>query len=408
MGISFEQIVAAQNRIADGLYLSPCPESIPLSELCGCKIFCKLDYLQRTGSFKERGARNALQLLTPAQRRAGVIAASAGNHALGLAYHGKLLGIPITVVMPKYAPLIKLATCRRLGGNVVLKGDNYSEARAHAEEFAEEKGLTYIHGFDHPDIIAGQGTIGLEIVDQVPQLDAVVVPIGGGGLIAGVATAVKTRKASVEIIGVEPEAAASFAAAVQAGRPIEFPLRHTLADGLAVAKVGENAFATARPLVNRLVTVSEEELSLAILRLVELEKSVVEGAGAAPLAACTSGALAHLAGKNVVLLLCGGNIDPMILNRVIERGLLIDGRLCRFTATVSDRPGSLAHLAQIIASTGASVKEIAHDRAFSGPDVTSAHVLCTVETIDRTHMLGLYELLRADGIGVVNSTPRID
>ena len=408
MEVGFEEIIAAQKRIAAGVYLSPCPESIPLSELCGCKIYCKLDYLQRTGSFKERGARNALEMLTPAQRRAGVIAASAGNHALGLTYHGRLLGIPITVVMPRCAPLIKLATCRRLGANVILHGDSYSQARAHAEELAHKEGLTYVHGFDDPAIIAGQGTMGLEILDQVPDVDAIVVPIGGGGLVAGVATAVKTRKPRVEIIGVEPDGAASFAAALKAGKPVDVAIRPTLADGLAVAKVGAQAFATARPLVDRLVTVSEEELSLAILRLVELEKSVVEGAGAAPLAACINGTLAHLAGKNVVLLLCGGNIDPMILNRVIERGLLIDGRLCRFTATISDRPGSLARLAEIIASTGASVKEIAHDRAFSGPDVTSAHVLCTVETIDRQHMLELYQLLCTEGIGLVNSTPRIN
>ena len=402
MQLTFDDIVAAHRRIAGGIYLSPCPESVPLSELCGCKIYCKLDYLQRTGSFKERGARNALMMLTAQQQKGGVIAASAGNHALGLAYHGQLLGVRVTVVMPKYAPLIKLGTCRRLGANVILHGGTYGQARAHAEELADGKRLVYVHGFNDPAIIAGQGTIGLEILDQVPDVEAVVVPIGGGGLVAGVAMAIKARKPSVEIIGVEPERAASFSAAIQAGRPIDTPIRPTLADGLAVGKVGVVPMTVAAQLVDRMVTVSEEELSLAILRLAELEKSVVEGAGAAPLAACMDTKLPHLKGRNVVLLLTGGNIDPMILNRVLERGLVLDGRLCRFKARVSDRPGSLAQLTHIIASTGASVKEITHDRAFSGPDVTSVHVLCTVETIDRPHVAQLFDLLRTNGIEVVD------
>src|SRR5450759_4325528 len=210
MSVTFRNIQEAANRIAGHVVQSPCPFSIPLSEATGLKVFCKLEYLQRTGSFKERGARNALQLLSPQQKKRGVIAASAGNHALGLAYHGQLLGIPVTVVMPRFAPLTKLSNCRRLGANVVLHGTDIGEARARADEIAAEKKLAYINGFDDPAIIAGQGTLGLEIAQQVPGVAAVIVPIGGAGLIAGLALALKTLKPGVKIIGVEPERAASF------------------------------------------------------------------------------------------------------------------------------------------------------------------------------------------------------
>jgi len=400
MEVTLDDIRAARERISSGIYSSPCPDSIPLSEICGSRIDCKLDYLQRTGSFKERGARNALLLLNDSQRRAGVIAASAGNHALGLAYHGMLLGVKVTVVMPKFAPLIKITTCRRLGATVILEGESFGAARQHAEALAARERLAYVHGFDDPAIIAGQGTVGLEILEQAPDMEAVVVPVGGGGLVAGVSLAVKSIKPGVMVIGVEPENAAGFTAALAAGQPVDVPVLPTLADGLAVGRVGSLAFATARPRVDRVVTVSEEELSLAVLRLAELEKSVVEGAGAAPLAACMSGKLPELAGRNVVLILSGGNIDPMILNRVIEKGLVADGRLCRFMAVVTDRPGGLARLAELIARTGASIKEISHERAFSGPDVATADVLCTVETADREHIGRLFELLHDSGIAI--------
>ena len=405
MNLTLADIVGAKHRIADGIYFSPCPESIPLSELCGSSIYCKLDYLQRTGSFKERGARNALLLLDEDQRRRGVISASAGNHALGLAYHGKLLGIGVTVVMPKFAPLIKRTTCRTLQANVILHGESFNEAYEHAQELARTGGLSYIHGFDDPAIIAGQGTMGLEILEQVPDVEAIVVPVGGAGLIAGVALAVKSIMPKVHIIGVEPERAAGFTAALSAGHAVKAALQPTLADGLAVGKVGELAFATAAPRVDRVVTVSEEELALSMLRLVELEKSVVEGAGAAPLAACMSGKLPELRGKRTVLVLSGGNIDPLILTRVIEKGLVSDGRLCRFTAVITDRPGGLARLAQLIAESGASVQEIGHDRAFSGPDIAAANVLCTVETADRRHIDELYQRLAKEGIRVLPLAP---
>jgi len=364
------------------------------------QIFCKLEYLQRTGSFKERGARNALALLSPQQQQRGVIAASAGNHALGVAYHAQLLGVPATVVMPKFAPLTKVVNCRRLGANVLLAGANIAEARAQADILVAQQGLTYINGFDDPAIIAGQGTIGLEIAAQVPEVDAVIVPIGGAGLIAGVALALKTLKPSVRIIGVEPERAASFTAALRAGQPVQIEMQPTLADGLSVPKVGVNAFALARPYVDRTVLVGEADIARAVLRLMELEKAVVEGAGAAPLAACLASLVPELAGKGVVLPLCGGNIDLNTLDRVIERGLVSDGRLCRFTATISDRPGGLARFAGLIAEEGASIIDIAHDRAFADDDITTVAVHCVVETRDAEHIAALRDRLNREGYRV--------
>lgn len=396
-------IDAAAERIAGGIYRSPCPPSIPLSELTGCEIFCKLDLLQRTGSFKERGARNALLLLDQAQQARGVVAASAGNHALGLAYHGKLLDIPVTVVMPRFAPLVKVATCRRLGARVLLEGETFEDARKRAVELAAD-GLRLIHGFDDAEVIAGQGTAALEVLDDVPDADAIVVPTGGAGLLAGVAVAAKARRPNIRIISVEAAAAASFTASLSAGRPVEAPVRPTLADGLAVGKVGKRAFALAAPQVDRVVTVDEQALSLAVLRLLELEKTVCEGAGAAALAAVMGPLGQELAGRKVVLLLCGGNIDPTILHRVIDHGLAADSRLWRFTAHVSDRPGGIARLTAAIADAGASVLEIKHDRAFSGPDVFSTTVEVTVEAADRDHVTRLYQQLRDGGFQVIPST----
>jgi threonine dehydratase len=396
--LSLSDIQAAKRRIKSGIYYSPCPRSEPLSEAVGAQIFCKLDHLQRTGSFKERGARNALLLLGEERGRLGVVAASAGNHALGLAYHGKLLGIPVTVVMPQYAPLIKITTCQRLDAKVVVAGNSFAEARAKADQLAGEQRLTYIHGYDDWDIIAGQGTMALEILDQVPDLDTILVPVGGAGLIAGIGLTIKSLKPSIKVIGVAAENTPSFSAAVAAGHPVEVENGATLADGLAVPAVGFNAFAIAREVIDQFVVVSESEIALAILRILELEKSVVEGAAASTLAALLSGKLPELAGKRVVLPFCGGNIDPGVLNRVIERGLVADGRLFRFIATISDRPGGLAALTKVIAGTGASIKEITHDRTFCAADVSAVQVSCVVETRDQAHIEALRKALDAGGI----------
>jgi threonine dehydratase len=308
-----------------------------------------------------------------------------------------LLGIPVTVVMPVTAPLTKASNCKRLGATVILRGKNLEESRAHADEIATGKGLTYINGYNDLPIIAGQGTLGIEIVRQVPDVDAIVVPIGGAGLIAGVSLAIKTLRPSVQVIGVEPKNAASFSAALAEKKPVLTKISPTLADGLAVAEVGGNAFEMARRHVDRVVLVNEHEIALAILRLIELEKAVVEGAGATPLAACLANLLPELKGKNVVLPLCGGNIDTNILGRVLERGLVSDGRLWRFSTNISDRPGGLARLATILAEEEASVMEIAHDRAFTSDDVSVVTVRCVVETRDAEHVEQVRARLIAEG-----------
>lgn len=391
------EIQAAARRIRKAVVMTPCPESIPLGELCGAHIHCKLDNMQRTGSFKERGARNALLCLSTEARKKGVIAASAGNHALGLAYHGGLLGIPVTVVMPRHAPLVKVATCERLGAKVLLRGEVFDEARALAMEMAEKQGLSYIHGFDDEAIIAGQGTLGLEILKQVPEVDAIVCAVGGGGLLAGIALAVKALKPEVEIIGVESRAMPGFHAAMEAGKPVLVRRKPTLADGLAVRSVGPRAFALAKDKVDRLVLVRESVIAQAILRMLELEKIVVEGAGATALAAMMSGQLDDLKGRRVVLVIGGGNIDPSVLGGVIERGLVHDGRLSRLVVPIHDRPGCLASLAKVIGEAGASIRDIHHDRAFSGPNLSAVNVECVVETRDEAHVRRLKRALRKAG-----------
>jgi threonine dehydratase len=400
--LSLADIEAARERIAGGIYVSPCVESIPLSQLTGAHVFCKLDYLQRTGSFKERGARNALLLLTDEQRKRGVIAASAGNHAQGVAYHGSLLGIPVTVVMPIFAALIKVTNCRQLGANVVLHGADLGEARVRAEEIARSEGLTFIHPFDNANVMAGQGTMALEILEQTPDVEAIVVPVGGGGLLAGIGTVFKALRPQVHVVGVEPEHAACLTAARAAGHPVTVALSPTLADGLAVPLLGKLPFAVLERVVDQVVTVAEAHIALAILRLIELEKSVVEGGGAAPLAAFLAGKLDDLKGKKVVLTLCGGNIDLTMLGRVIEVGLVADGRVSRFTVSISDRPGGLARLAELIASNGASIQEIVHDRAFSGPDLSAVRVICVVETTGHAHVRELHAALAAAGMHVTD------
>jgi threonine dehydratase len=393
--VTFSDVLDAQARISSGIVRTPCRRSPALSEMLGCEVYCKAEYLQRTGSFKERGARNALLLLSPAERRNGVVAASAGNHALALAYHGRELGIPVTVVMPMFAPLIKQSGCRSLGAELVLCGQNIGEAKVEADRMVLERGLTYVHGFDGLNVIAGAGTLGLEIMEQVPEAEVLLVPVGGAGLIAGLGLAVKQVNPNVTVVGVETAGSASYSAALAAGHPVPTEMQATLADGLAVPQVGANAFEIARRYVDRAVVVDEESVALAILRLVEIEKGVVEGAGASPLAAMMAGACPEAAGKNVVLALCGGNIDPMVLGRVMENGLVADGRLARFRAVISDRPGGLAQFCEVVAEAGASVKQITHERAFASADVTRVEILCTVETRSHVHIQQLLDILRA-------------
>lgn len=350
-----------------------------------------------TGSFKERGARNRLLMLDTAARARGVVAASAGNHALGLASHGRDLGIPVTVVMPRWAPLVKVTNCRLLGAEVILHGDAFAEAYTLAQQLGLERGLTFVSAYDDPDIIAGQGTLGLEILEDCPQVDAIIVPVGGGGLISGLGVAVKALRPDVRIIAVEPKNAPTLSEALRAGRPVPVKTRPTLADGLAVATLGQHCFPIVRRVVDDVVLVDEGQIAHAILRLLEMEKTVVEGAGAVPLAAAQTRTLG-LDGKNVVLVLCGGNIDVTLIARVIERGLAADGRLCRINLLISDRPGSLAALLQVIASTGASIKEVSHDRSFGPADVERVAVSCVLETRDADHIQSIKAAIAAAGI----------
>jgi threonine dehydratase len=305
--VSLADITAARHRLAHGLRRTPCVIASVVSEIIGAQIWLKRDDLQRTGSFKERGARNALLTLSAEKRTRGVVAASAGNHALGLAYHGAQLGVPVTVVMPVTAPTVKSARCRSLGANVVLHGQSFEEAHAHATALAAATGAALIHPFDDPRVIAGQGTMAFEILEQVPQLDTLVVPVGGGGLLAGVATVVKAMRPEVSIVAVEPMHAAGFAAAARHGAVTPVSLRPTIADGLAVACVGRHTFAAARDLVDRTVTVSEAELGASVAVLARHCGAVVEGAGAAALAAVLS---REVDGNRIVVVVGGRNVDP--------------------------------------------------------------------------------------------------
>lgn len=391
--ITFEDITSAAFKIKNRIRQTPCIKS-HLSDITGIEIFLKNDFLQYTGSFKERGACNALLSLSPEKRKIGIISASLGNHSLALCYHGNKLGIPVTVVMPTAAPIMKIQKCRQYGANVIVAGQSMKEAKKLALKLSVDRGLTYINGYDHPHIMAGQGTLGLEISEQVQDIDAVIVPIGGGGLIAGVALALKTLHPEIQIIGVESERCASYSKALDNGEPAMVDIQSTLADGLAVPMVGYNAFATAKSLVDKVIVVKEEWIAIAILRLVELEKCVVEGAGGAGLAAILAGQLDELIGKRVVLLLCGGNIDTTILGRCLERGLTADGRLVRFIVTVSDRPGGIAELCKMLSSIGVSIKDIMHERAWVKTDVFSVDVKVVCETRDQEHVQQLITMLK--------------
>jgi threonine dehydratase len=396
--VTLSDIQAARQRLGHAIYKSPCPHSITLSRLCGRNTYFKLENLQMTGSFKERGALNKLLQLSPAECEAGVIAASAGNHAQGVAHHATRLGIRSVIVMPKATPLVKVSNTRDLGGEVVLHGANYDEALAQAKLLSAEHGFTFIHAFDDEAIIAGQGTIGLELLKEETSFDAVVVPIGGGGLISGIATAIKESRPNVCIIGVEPENFAAMKAAIEEGRIIEIPSRPTIADGLAVKRAGQITSEIVRRYVDEIVTVSEDEIASAILKLLEIEKTVVEGGGAAGLAALLFGKIKGLEGKNVAVVISGGNIDPNLLSKIIERGLAKDGRMVRIRAMMRDRPGELARICQHVANVGANILEVEHNRAFSNLEVGGVEIDLTLEARGHDHVNQLLEALREDGI----------
>ena len=397
--ITFVDVEEARERIQSQIYLSPLPYSETISQLSGNRVFFKLENLQITGSFKERGALNRLLTLTPDEAKRGVIAASAGNHGMAVAYHGQRLKIAATIVMPLHAPLIKVSRVRHYGAQTVLHGSDYDAAFTEAQRLAQEKGLTFIHGFNDPWVVAGQGTIGLELYEQNPDLHAVVVPVGGGGLIAGIALILKTLNPKIHIIGVQAEAVPSMKAALEKGGPIRLPPATTIADGIAVREVGETPFALAKHYVDDIVTVSEGEIANAVLLLLETEKTVAEGAAAVPLAAVIN-KKTGLAKSNVGIVITGGNIDMNLISRIIEKGLIQDGRLTRLSVVISDRPGALAQLAQRIAELGANILQIGQTRGFGEVAINETEVELILETTGPDHIARLREALHKDSFRI--------
>lgn len=396
--IALEDVQQARRRIADQIYLSPCARSETFSRLTGCTAYLKLDNLQMTGAYKERGALNKLLTLSPEERERGLIAASAGNHAQAVAYHAGRLGVKAVIVMPETTPIMKVANTREHGARVVLHGANYDEAHAEARRLEREEGLTFVHPFDDPVVIAGQGTMGLEILEQVPDLDAVVVPVGGGGLVSGIAVAVKSLAPRVRVVGVETEVLPCMLAAIEAGEIVTLEAASTLADGIAVKRAGDLTFEHVKKYVDEIVTVSEEEIASAILYLLEKEKTVVEGAGSVGVAAMMHGK-ARLPGKRACAVISGGNIDVNVVARVIERGLVKDGRLVRINVALLDKPGQLAKVSAVIAHHKANVIEVHHTRAFSDRfgDTT---LLLTLETRGPEHVEEILRALRERGYQV--------
>jgi threonine dehydratase len=394
--IQLSDIQAALERIRADIRVSPCPRSETFSGLTNNSIFLKLDNQQRTGAFKERGALNKLLTLNPEERSHGVIAASAGNHAQGVAYHAGRHKIHARIVMPLPTPLTKVSATRAYGAEVLLHGANYDEAYEKAVEQSIEERLTIIHAFDDDAVIAGQGTLGLEILQQHPSIEAIVAPIGGGGLIGGIACAVKETNPAVQIFGVQPARIPSMKAAVSAGKPVTLESAKTIADGIAVRRAGERTLPLVQKYVDGIVTVEEEEIANAILLLLEREKTLAEGAGAAAIAAVLNRKL-PLQGKRVAVLVCGGNIDVTLLARIIERGLVKDGRLVRLRVHLPDYPGALHRLTGILADHRANIVETAYDRAYHGVNLGDTAIDITMETRGPDHIAELLAALGSAG-----------
>jgi threonine dehydratase len=394
--VSLAEIRTAMDRIRDSIYLSPCARSEYFSQLTGNSVYLKLDNLQRTGAFKERGALNKLLTLTAEERSRGVIAASAGNHAQGVAYHAGRHGIRAEICMPLTTPLIKVSATKSYGAEVILHGANYDEACEEAVRRSQQFGMTFVHPFDDEVVIAGQGTMGLEILQQVPDIEAVIAPIGGGGLIAGVACAVKATNPQVRIIGVQPARLPSMKVAIAEGHPVTLTPAATIADGIAVRRAGEKTLPLIQKYVDDIVTVDEEEIANAILLLLEREKTLAEGAGAAAIAALIN-RKTPLSGKKIAVLVCGGNIDVSLLSRIMERGLVKDGRLVRLRVHLPDYPGALHRLTGILAQHRANIVETSYDRAYYGVNLGDTAIDITMETRGPDHIAELLSALSASG-----------
>jgi threonine dehydratase len=393
--VTLGDVRAAQARLSGHVEVTPCLHSRTLSQITGAEVYLKFENLQFTASFKERGALNKLVHLTPEQCASGVIAVSAGNHAQGVAYHAQRLGIPAVIVMPRFTPMVKVERTRGFGAEVVLSGDTFDDTKAEAARIAATRGLAMVHPYDDADVIAGQGTIALEMLEQQPGLDCLFVAVGGGGLISGIATAARAVKPEIRIVGVQTD---QFPSMYAAFKGVELPSAvATLAEGIAVKRPGELTLPIVRRLVDDVLLVAEGDIEQAIVMLLEIEKTVVEGAGAAGLAAL----LRHpenFAGRKVGLILCGGNIDPMVLADIIERGMVRAGRLTRIRVHTRDVPGELARVATLIGQAGANIEEVEHQRAFTTLPVQNAELEFVLQTRGPDHIEEVLDTLRRAGL----------
>jgi threonine dehydratase len=396
----YADVRSARERIGDAVVLTPLVRATGLEDLLTAELHIKLESLQRTGSFKDRGALNRLLDLSADERARGVVTASAGNHAQAVAYHGARLGVSVEVVMPEHTPLIKVANTRRFGAGVRFHGATLSESMVEARRIEKDESRVLVHAYDDERVIAGQGTIGLELIDQLPDVTTVVVPIGGGGLISGIALGMKEQRPDVRIIGVEASAAASARASRRAGRIVAIESADTIADGIAVKRIGGLTFPLIERYVDDIVAVDEVEIAGAVHMLLERQKLLAEGAGAVALAALASGRIQVRRGEKVVMILSGGNIDLNLAGRIVDRGLVADGRLVRLAVTVPDRPGSLSLLTRLVAEAGANVLEVAHARAFADISVRDVEIVMLLETRGRENVSAIMKLLDEHGVAV--------
>jgi threonine dehydratase len=393
--VTIDSVRAAAARLAGHVENTPCLHSRTLSQITGTPVYLKFENLQFTASFKERGALNKLSALTAEQRARGVIAVSAGNHAQGVAYHAQRLGIPAVIVMPRFTPMVKVERTKGFGAEVVMSGDTFDDAKEEAARLAGSRALTMVHPYDDLDVIAGQGTVALEMLAQQPDIDCLCVAVGGGGLISGVATVARALKPSIEVIGVQTD---QFPAMYSAFKGVQMPSANaTLAEGIAVKQPGDLTLEIVKRLVDDVVLVSEGDIEQAIVMLLEIEKTVVEGAGGAGLAAMLRHP-ARFAGRKVGLILCGGNIDPMVLADIIERGMVRAGRLARIRVHTRDVPGELARAATLIGQAGANVEEVAHQRTFTTLPVQNAELEFVLQTRGPDHIEEVLRTLRAAGL----------
>ena len=390
--LRLDDILAAAERLRGQVVNTPCLHSRTLSALCGCEVFLKFENHQFTASFKERGALNKMAQLTPGERARGVLAVSAGNHAQGVAYHAQRMGVPATIVMPRFAPAVKVENTRRFGADVVLAGDTFDDARLHGLQLVRERALTLVHPYDDLDVMAGQGTIALEMLDAQPDIDTLVVAVGGGGLISGMATAARALRPGIQVFGVQTERFPPVWSAMH-GEPRDCG-QATIADGIAVKSPGELTLPLIRERVDDVLLVSEDDIEQAILLLLEIEKTVVEGAGAVGLAALLK-QRERFAGRKVGLVLCGGNIEPLVLAEIIQRGMVKSGRLVRLRFDVRDVPGSLADVASELGRLGANIDEVQHQRAFTTLSVERAQIDVVVQTRGAAHVEEIIASMRA-------------